>query len=145
MTPVDRTRHTVGLTQDAGFQIGVSRTLRQPPATVWQFLTSPEGLALWLGDLPTLGSTPGTPYTTTHGTTGELRSYHPGTRIRLTWRPTDWTHDTTLQLTVTPTPTGTLLRFHQERLTTPTERETQRHHWQSVITAVTNTLTPAPN
>ncbi|MEU0158601.1 hypothetical protein ABZ154_07070 [Streptomyces sp. NPDC006261] len=38
-----------GLTQDAGWEIGVSRTIQQPPQAVWEFITGPEGVALWLG------------------------------------------------------------------------------------------------
>jgi hypothetical protein len=39
----------VGLTKDAGWEIGVSRTLPVPLEAAWEFLTSPGGAALWLG------------------------------------------------------------------------------------------------
>ena len=42
-------RH-VGLTKDAGWEIGVSRTVPHPLDEVWRLLTSDEGLALWLGE-----------------------------------------------------------------------------------------------
>jgi hypothetical protein len=32
-----------GLTKDAGWQIGVSRTLPDPPSPVWDFISGPEG------------------------------------------------------------------------------------------------------
>lgn len=51
----------VGLTQDAGWEIGVSRTLPLPPSAVWDFIASPEGVALWLGEgveLPTATGSP---------------------------------------------------------------------------------------
>ena len=34
----------VGQTKDAGFEIGVSRTVEHPPEAVWGFLTGPDGL-----------------------------------------------------------------------------------------------------
>jgi hypothetical protein len=39
----------VGLTKDAGWEIGVSRTLPVPLEAACEFLTSPGGAALWLG------------------------------------------------------------------------------------------------
>ena len=38
-----------GLTRGAGWEIGVSRTLPFSPEELWRLVTSPEGLALWLG------------------------------------------------------------------------------------------------
>lgn len=35
-----------GLTRDAGWEIGVSKTLPRPPAEVWDFIASPAGVAL---------------------------------------------------------------------------------------------------
>ena len=40
----------VGQTKDAGFEIGVSKTVPHPREAVWELLTSEEGAALWLGD-----------------------------------------------------------------------------------------------
>ncbi|MFB7620430.1 SRPBCC domain-containing protein [Kitasatospora sp. NPDC056181] len=132
----------VGLTRDAGFQIGVSRTLPYPPEAVWALLTSPGGAALWLGPGARLGDRVGGPVTAADGSTGELRSLHPGSRIRLTWQPAGRAGSTTVQLTVTPAGGGTVLRFHQERLDDPAERARQREHWRSVIDAVAAELAP---
>lgn len=42
-------RMPVGMTKDAGAQIGVRRTLAVTKEQVWNFLLSPEGLSLWIG------------------------------------------------------------------------------------------------
>jgi uncharacterized protein YndB with AHSA1/START domain len=39
----------IGRTKDAGWQIGVSRTVDHPIEQVWDFLTSAAGTAVWLG------------------------------------------------------------------------------------------------
>lgn len=39
----------VGKTKDAGWEIGVSRTLPHEPEALWDFVTGAEGLPLWLG------------------------------------------------------------------------------------------------
>ena len=127
-----------GLTKDAGWQIGVSRTLPQPPSAVWEFVSGPEGLALWLGAGAGAELTPerGAPYRLADGTSGEVRGYRPGDRIRVT-RGT-----TTVQVAVTPSPsgTGTVLRLHQERLASQEERERQRAHWQDVAARIAEAL-----
>lgn len=131
----------VGRTRDSGWQIGVSRTVDRPVEEVWAFLTSPEGVAIWLGDGVTVLSEPGIGYETTDGVRGETRSFHELDRIRLTWQPSGWSHDTTLQLAVRANGAGrAMLRVHQERLADAAEREQQRRHWQEVIRALVAAL-----
>ncbi|MFD5680229.1 SRPBCC family protein [Streptomyces bacillaris] len=122
----------VGLTQDAGWEIGVSRTLHQPPQAVWEFITGPEGVALWLGAEGPLPTEKGAPYRTADGPEGEIRSYRPGDRVRLTYGPS------TVQVAVTPgsSEDRAVLRFHQERLASAEEREERRTHWKAVMDRV---------
>ncbi|MGW6914769.1 SRPBCC family protein [Kitasatospora sp. NPDC054939] len=138
------TQHPVGLTRDAGFEIGVSRTLPHPPQAVWDLLTSTEGAALWLGPGAHLATAVGEPVGAADGATGELRSRHEGSRIRLTWQPAGRTAPTTVQMTVTPSGGRTVLRFHQERLADPEERARQREHWRAAMDAVAAELAPGP-
>ncbi|WP_077800858.1 SRPBCC domain-containing protein [Streptomyces sp. JHA26] len=125
-----------GLTQDAGWQIGVSRTLAHPPSVVWDFISGTEGLALWLGPGVVLTSERGAPYRTGEGVTGEVRGYHPGRKIRVTHGTT------TVQVALAPAAEGarTMLRFHQEHLTGPEERERRRAHWGRVMDRVAAAL-----
>ncbi|KAB8167307.1 SRPBCC domain-containing protein [Streptomyces sp. 3MP-14] len=126
-----------GLTRDAGWQIGVSRTLPHPPAAVWDFLTGPAGLAHWLGPGATLPTEVGARYATDgDGPSGELRGYRPGERVRLT------ADDTTVQFTLRPAREGaaTSLTFHQERLPDAAARERQRAHWKAVLAGVAEAL-----
>lgn len=134
-------RAEVGRTRDAGWQIGVSKTLDHPIEDVWAFLTSPAGTAIWLGDDVTVLPERGAGYETAGGVRGETRGFHELNRIRLTWQPPDWAHDTTVQLAVTPAGEGrTRLTLHQERLADAAEREQQRRHWQSVMNAIAKAL-----
>lgn len=135
----------VGHTRDAGWEIGVSRTLPQAPDTVWALLTGPEGLALWLGPDAVLTPERGAPYRTSDGTVGQVRSYRPHDRVRLTWRPPGWDHDSTVQVAIVPASGNrTSVRFHQERLSGPQEREEQRAHWRAVLDAIEDALAQAP-
>lgn len=126
---------TIGQTKDVGWNIGVSKTLPHPVARVWEFMTSQDGLRLWLGDVE-LGREKGDRYTTADGTEGEIRSFRAQDRMRLTWRPSGWTHDTTVQIAVRASGEKTMLRFHQEWLADADEREQQRAHWQAAMARV---------
>jgi uncharacterized protein YndB with AHSA1/START domain len=134
-------RREVGHTRDAGWEIGVSKTIHRPVDEVWDFITSPAGIAVWLGEGVTLLSEQGVDYETTTGVQGETRSFRDLDRVRLTWQPPDWSHDTTLQLAVRSAGAGrTTLVVHQERLVDASERERQRRHWQCVIAALADAL-----
>jgi uncharacterized protein YndB with AHSA1/START domain len=122
-----------GLTQDAGWNVGVSRTLPHPPEAVWEFIASPVGIELWLGEGAVLPAEPrkGDTYSTKSGTGGEVRGYRRGTRIRVTYGRT------TAQVTVSSAPDGrAVLNFHQERMSSAEEREAQRGHWEGAMEGV---------
>jgi uncharacterized protein YndB with AHSA1/START domain len=132
---------STGLTKGAGWEIGVSRSVTFPLEEVWDFLTSAAGSAVWLGAGVQRLDQPGSAYQTSDGTSGEVRSFRPLDRVRLTWQPEDWSHDSTVQFALSRTASGrTVLRFHQERLADATEREQQRAHWAAVLDAVVTAL-----
>jgi hypothetical protein len=95
-----------GKTKDAGWEVGVRKTVDAPLDTVWAFLLA--------SGLPIL-------------------SYTEGLRVRLTWQPGEWNHDSTLQLTVKEAEHGTTIAFHQERLSGREERKIMLGHWKDVV------------
>jgi uncharacterized protein YndB with AHSA1/START domain len=135
------TERGTGHTRDAGWEIGVSRTVPYPMEEVWDFLTSSAGSAVWLGAGVERLDEPGAAYETETGTAGQVRSLRPRDRVRLTWQPVDWDHDSTVQFTVTPVAGArTRVVFHQERLADAAERERQRGHWQGVMDSLVAAL-----
>ncbi len=123
-----------GLTQDAGWQIGVSRTFPVPVEQAWDVLVDGPGLPLWLGPGATIPDEVGHAYRTDDGAEGELRSLRPVDRLRLTWQPAGrGGRPTVVQLVVRPSATGTSVRLHQEHLADADERERQRDHWQAAL------------
>ena len=120
-----------GLTKDAGWEVGVRKTVAAPIGAVWSFLLA-DGLPLWLGNT-TLTLEKGAPYETDDDISGAVLSYTDGLRIRLTWRPEEWNHDSTLQLTVKEADAGTTIAFHQERLSGREERKIMLGHWKDVV------------
>lgn len=140
----DRATGPVGLTRDAGWEIGVRRTLPFPAGAIWDLLLSDAGRSTWLGGDTELPTVPRTRFRTTNGTVGELRSYAPGRLLRLTWQPADWPSPSTLQVRVLPTATGTTLSIHHERLDNEERRSEMREHWSATIDRLATMLTDSP-
>ncbi|QNG19697.1 SRPBCC domain-containing protein [Rhodococcus triatomae] len=129
-----------GRTRDVGWEIGVSRSIPFAPDHVWALLA--DRPQVWLGDGARLPREVGEQWESGDGTVGELRSFRPGDRIRLTWKPVHWSHDSTVQVALTPSARGTTVRFHQERLASSAERVAQRDHWTAVVDRVVAALEP---
>jgi hypothetical protein len=124
----------VGKTKDAGWEIGASRTF---PCTIdhaWRTLTSREGVRVWLGldALPAEGDP-------------RLRSLRPHDRIRLRLDVGELGHDSTVQVAVTASRGApkTTVRFHQEHLRGPEEREAMRVRWHRVLDELAPALSTA--
>jgi uncharacterized protein YndB with AHSA1/START domain len=121
----------VGCTLDAGYQIGVRRTLPVSEARLWALLRSPEGQRLWLGGVTDLE--PGTRFSFPEGTQGEIRVHRPWSHLRLTWQPPAWEAPSFVQLRVLPARSGaTTLSFHQDHLRGPAERAEMQARWEAV-------------
>jgi uncharacterized protein YndB with AHSA1/START domain len=116
---------------DPGWEVGVRTTVNAPLDVVWTFLFG-AGLRLWLGNTK-LTREKGAPFETDDDISGTILSYSEGFRIRLSWRPEEWSHDSTLQLTVKEAATGTIIGFHHERLSGREERKIMLGHWKDVI------------
>ena len=122
----------------------MSKTIDRSVEEVWEFVVSPAGVAIWLGEGVTVLTERGAGYETAAGVRGETRSFRELDRVRLTWQPPGWAHDSTLQLAVRSASQGrTMLTVHQERLADAAEREHQRRHWQGVINTLVEALTEA--
>jgi uncharacterized protein YndB with AHSA1/START domain len=130
---------TTGLTKDAGWELGVRQTVAAELSAVWDYLMG-DGLKLWLGDIDSLPRQKSAEYATRDGVVGDIRGYADNAKIRLTWRPDDWPHDTTLQLTVREAATGTTIGIHHERLADRSERKMMLGHWKNVLAALVNEL-----
>jgi uncharacterized protein YndB with AHSA1/START domain len=124
-------RREVGSTADAGYQIGVRRTVPASEERVWARLLSPAGLQIWLGGFS--GVDAGMQFAFPSGVSGEIRVYKPWSHLRLTWRKPEWDAPSVLQVRVIPARTGTTLSFHQDHLHGPAERAAMKAHWERVI------------
>ncbi len=119
-----------GKTKDTGWEVGVRTTVPAPVPAVWAFLLG-DGLPIWLGNT-TLVLEKGAEYETDDDIRGHVISHSENVRLRLTWQPGEWDHDSTLHVTVKAAETGTTIGFHQERLAGRDERRIMLGHWKDV-------------
>ena len=123
-----------GLNKDAGWEVGVRTTVPAPLAEVWSYLLG-EGLPVWLGDIAALPTEKDAAFETADGVRGTIRSITDASRIRLSWHPDDWPHDTVLQVSVKEAEAGTTIRIHHEQLADRDERRLMLGHWKNVAAA----------
>lgn len=132
------TPDSTGSKKDAGWEVGVRETIDVPLPVVWQFLVS-QGIPLWLGDGEFRGIK-GFTYSMADGVRGEVLAYTEGSKIRVSWRPDDWPHDTVLVLSVKEVEGGTTIAIHHQELSGRDERRMMLGHWKNVVGSIAKAL-----
>lgn len=124
----------VGQTAATGFQIGVRRTLPISREGAWTFLTSQEGLKLWLGELPPPAFQVGEAFACAEGISGEFKVVKPFQQLRLRWNKPEWEKPSTLQIRLLAAKNGkTTISFHQENLPDAAAREQMKQQWEEAL------------
>jgi len=119
-------------------ELGLRRTVDAPIDEVWEYFVV-DGVSTWLGNT-TLGLHKGDRYLTADGVAGAVLSRTDQLRLRLTWQPDDWEHDSTLQVTLMPADSGTTIGFHHEGLASAAEKDRMLAHWTAVLDEIVDDL-----
>ncbi|CAG7654839.1 SRPBCC domain-containing protein [Paenibacillus allorhizosphaerae] len=132
-------RIPVGVTKDAGVQIGVRRTIDMTKEQAWHFLTSPQGMALWIGNVTSFQWHKGSEFVSEEGVSGKLTVVTPFQKLRLTWKRPEWDKPSRLQIYLLSTSSGkTTIAFHQEMLEDIYMRDMMKRHWEQVLGQIKN-------
>lgn len=121
----------VGLTLDAGWELGVRRTLPVPFEECWAVLID-EWLPRWLM-VDAVPQMVGAPLRQGLRSVGRVTGCHVGTRVRVRWDQPEAADETVFQVTLLPAATGTTIALHQERLSSAEERERLLAHWTRAL------------
>ncbi|MET0395715.1 MAG: SRPBCC domain-containing protein [Longimicrobiaceae bacterium] len=139
-----RGKRAVGQTADAGFQVGVQRSVAATVEAAWELLTTrPE---LWLGEGAEVAFAVGERYRVpagrgAPGAGGVVRVVKPGARLRMTWHPEGWPAPATLQLTLSASGSGrTVVGAHMEKLPDADAREAMRARWRAALERIAAAL-----
>lgn len=125
----------VGMTKDAGWEIGVRRTVELTPGEAWQLVTSPAGRRCWLGEVEGWALEPGAAYHLPEGTHGEIRVVS-ASHLRITWQPPGWERPSTIQVRVNANGPRAVIAFHQEHLPGQAERAERKAHFLAALAAL---------
>lgn len=126
-----------GLTKDAGWQIGVRKTLPVALEDAWNLLVSEEGLSIWLGGLPNFEPAEDAEYELPDGTRGKVTVFKQISHLRLTWYPPGWPRPSIIQVRVIPSgKKKTVFAFHQEHLPSEEAREERRDFFKEAIAKI---------
>ena len=122
-----------GLTQSAGYQIGVRRTFNVSLYDAWDLLLSRKGLELWLGTDNLEKWETGLEFRSSDGITGSVRVFRVYSHIRISWKKKEWSNYSVLQIRTIETGAKTTISFHQEHLADAAQREEMKEHWKKVL------------
>ena len=129
----DRSNKPVGLTKDAGFQIGARKTFPVTPEKAWDFLVSVKGTRLWLDTMDLNKIEIKTEFVTPNGYFGKITVFKPYSHLRMQWKHPDWENISILQIRTIPAKEKTTISFHQEKLASADQREAMKSLWKSVV------------
>lgn len=132
---MSESKNTTGTTKDAGWDVGVRKTVAASVPEVWSYLTGP-GLPMWLGEIAELPSKKGMRFRTDDGVRGVIRGYEEKKLVKLTWHPEDWPHETILTLTLTKAGEATTVHVHHGDLADRDERRMMLGHWHRVTDSI---------
>jgi len=134
------TTSAAGKTKHAGYQVGARRTVDSAPDVCWRFLTSSQGVAIWLGHVELASWQVGTKYAAADGVRGEVRVFKPYSHLRITWHPVGWQRASTMQLRIIPKGSGCTIALHQEHLPGPDARAMRKQDFITMLDGIEQAL-----
>ncbi len=131
-----------GLTRDTGWQIGLRRTFSIPAPVLWDWMLSPEGIEVWLGQFKSFRMEPGADYQLFDGTVGQVRVFQPGSHWRMTRLPAggDYPRPSVMQIRILDSGEKATLSFHEEHLPSQKERYLRKEYYLQVVEQIKEQL-----
>lgn len=134
-------RREEGQTLKGDFTLTVTKSTKVNVKKAWAYMTSADGLALWLRPLSELKMKPGASFESEYGTYGKVRTMKAGVRARLSWQKVEDEKPTIIQLYVAKQQSGaTILVISHEGIRSPREKELLRTFWREGLEAVALSL-----
>lgn len=126
--------------KDLGFQVSVSKVFSVNTETMWEFLLSEKGIAVWLGKIQIDDFEIQKPFTTDEGIEGKLTVFVPDCHFRFKFKPKHWQKPSTVELRVTNRKGKASVIFHQTGFFEIEKREEMRTYWKGIISKMNDVL-----
>jgi activator of HSP90 ATPase len=123
----------VGLTKDAGYQVGARRTFPLPFQEAWEFIWSEAIVVEWIGMIDQSELVLNRAFRTKEGIEGKITTLITGSHVRLKWKLPEWQTFSTLQVRIIPSGEKTTISFHQDHLTDEKVRKHMKSFWLKVL------------
>ena len=136
-------KREIGKTNETGFQVGARKTVNIRQRDAWDFLFSPDGLKIWLGNGESNELGVGREFFLDDGTAIEVTVFRPYSHVRMKWNKKGWVNTSRLQLRVIDSKEKAVIAFHQELLANGKQRVEMKSHWLKVLEKLTSRLTEA--
>ncbi|CAN5671173.1 hypothetical protein BH10BDE1_BH10BDE1_16380 [soil metagenome] len=94
----------IGVNTKGQYTVAIGRTLPLSQKTLWKWITSEEGQAIWLKPLSTVMFSKGVEFEVEGGVFCQVRTLKAPQRIRFSWHDTDWEKPTFVQVAFHPRP-----------------------------------------
>lgn len=133
-------KNEVGLTKNAGWQMGVRKTMDKEFDKVWDFMFSDEGLKIWLGNVKASELEVGKEIHLDNGVFSKIVVFQPFSHMRMKWKKSDWKNTSRLQLRAIRSKKKTVVSFAQEMLLNKVQREEMISHWKGVTKELSKAL-----
>jgi activator of HSP90 ATPase len=126
--------------KDLGFQVSVSKVFSVSTETMWAFILSEEGMAVWLGKMCIDDFEIQKSFITNEGIEGKLTVFVPNCHLRLKWKPKHWQKLSTIELRVTNRKGRASVVFHQTGFFEIEKREEMKIYWKNIILKMNDEL-----
>lgn len=127
-------RRNEGENEKGEYSITITKTLPIDQKKLWKFITSVEGLNLWLKPMDEFKIIKGAQFEIIGGIFGEIRTIKAPQHIRLRWEDSDWPKKTIVQIFIHPRPKNkSIFGLTHENLANPRIKERQRAFWKDAI------------
>ena len=135
-------RRMEGQNQKGRYTVTATKTAPLGQKKLWTFLTSEEGLNIWLKPLSPVNFKAKTSFEVPGEIYGEIRTMKAPTRARLSWNDQDWDKTTFVQLYLAPrNKDKCLLAFQHENLMDARAKEKMRLYWKGVMDELAEAFT----
>jgi activator of HSP90 ATPase len=120
-------------TKDLGFQVSIRKTFSVSTETMWEFLLSAKGIAVWLGKFDIEDFEIQRLFITEEGIEAKLTVFTPNCHLRIKWKPKHFQKFSTVELRVTNNKGRASVIFHHTGFFKIEQQEELRSYWKSVI------------
>ena len=133
-------RIKIDKTKSVTLQLGVSKIFTVSIETMWEFLLSDNGIAVWLGEINSDEFEIGKAFKTQEGIEGKLTIFKPDSHLRMAWKLKNWAKFSIIEIRITNSKGKARVLFHHTKLYEMEQRIEMKKYWEAILIRIKNKL-----